>query len=57
LGRSEETKEKLETAGLDVMDYDGRGGRYRIRLSVGDIEKHSELLTPLLQQAYSEYTG
>jgi hypothetical protein len=45
-------EEKLETAGLDVMDYDKKWGRYRIRLSKGDIKKHSEFLTNLLRSAY-----
>ena len=34
------------------MDYDERWGRYRIRLSPGDIVKHADLLTALLKEAY-----
>ncbi len=52
LHRSEQTQERLETAGLDVMDYDVRTGRYRIRLSKGDIKKHTEFLKELLVEAY-----
>ena len=52
LKRSEETQERLETAGCDVMDYDERWSRYRIRLAPGDIAKHSDLLTELLKEAY-----
>lgn len=52
LKRSEETQERLETAGCDVMDYDERWGRYRIRLAPGDISKHADLLTELLKEAY-----
>ena len=52
LKRSEETHERLETAGCDVMDYDERWSRYRIRLAPGDIAKHSDLLTELLKEAY-----
>jgi hypothetical protein len=33
LERSDSTQARLETEGLDVMDYDERNGRYRIRLS------------------------
>ena len=51
LDRSEQTQERLETAGLDVMDYEDRWGRYRIRLSKGDIKKHSEFLSELLSEA------
>lgn len=53
LNRSEQTQERLETAGLDVMDYDNRWGRYRIRLSKSDIKKHAEFLRELLSEAYS----
>lgn len=52
LKREDEMEEKLEAAGLDVMDYDKKWGRYRIRLSKGDIKKHSEFLTNLLRNAY-----
>ena len=52
LKRSDETQERLETAGCDVMDYDERWGRYRIRLAPGDIAKHADLLTALLKEAY-----
>jgi len=51
LKRSEETQERLETAGCDVMDYDERWSRYRIRLAPGDISKHSDLLSELLKEA------
>src|SRR5436305_2683055 len=37
LTRSEETQASLEAAGLDVMEYDARWGRYRIRLGKNDL--------------------
>lgn len=52
LERSDEMQAQLEESGLDVMDYDSRWGRYRIRLSKGDITKHKEFLTSLLTKAY-----
>jgi predicted transport protein len=52
LKREDEMEEKLEAAGLDVMDYDKKWSRYRIRLSKGDVKKHSEFLTNLLRSAY-----
>ena len=52
LDRSEQTQEKLEAAGLDVMDYDDRWGRYRIRLTKGDVTKHTEILSKLLAEAH-----
>lgn len=54
LEASTEIQEKLEEAGVDVMDYDSHWGRYRIRLTVGDIEKHAALLRDLLRRAYEE---
>jgi len=47
-----ELEQKLEAAGLDVMEYDKRWARYRIRLGKDDLKKHSELLTELLKTAY-----
>jgi hypothetical protein len=55
LDKSDEIEEKLAEAGLDVMEY--RGGRYRIQLAKGDIKKHSEVLTEILQRAYEEFKG
>ena len=52
LKRTDETQERIEAAGMDVMDYDERWGRYRIRLAPGDIAKHSELLSALLKEAF-----
>jgi predicted transport protein len=52
LPRSDALTERLEEAGLDVMDYDRRSGRYRVRLTKDDIHKHQELLTDLMEQAY-----
>lgn len=53
LPRSEETQERLEKEGLDVMDYEDRWGRFRIRLAKGDAKKHSEFLAGLLTEAHS----
>lgn len=57
LKRDEGIQSRLEEAGLDVMEYSARTGRYRIRLTKGDIEKHEQLLTDILQQAYQVYMG
>ena len=54
LERSEAIEQKLEEAGLDVMDYDTNWRRYRIRLTAGDIKKHEGLLRELLQAAYEK---
>jgi len=52
LKSSPELQERLENAGLDVMDYDTRSGRYRIRLQPGEIEKNKEVLTEVIKEAY-----
>ncbi|EPF5123459.1 hypothetical protein ACSSUI_003439 [Vibrio cholerae] len=54
LAKSDEIQSKLEEAGVDVMDYDSRWGRYRIRLSKTDLKKHENLLLDLLNRAYQE---
>ena len=53
LKNSPETQERLESAGLDVMDYDRRWGRYRIRLQTGEVEKNMEILTEVIAEAYN----
>jgi len=50
---SPETEAMLETAGLDVMDYDKRWGRYRLRLNKGEVAKFTEVLSALSQQAFA----
>ncbi len=56
LGRSDEIQTKLESAGLDVMDYDVRWGRYRLRLTPKDFQSKDTLflLRELLKKAYDE---
>jgi hypothetical protein len=54
LKNTPETQEFLASANLDVMDYDSRWGRYRIRLQPGDIEKSRKVLIDLVAMAYAE---
>lgn len=49
-----ETTEFLENAGLNVMDYDSRNSRYRIRLNLGDIDKQKEIITQVIKEAFEE---
>lgn len=53
LKNSAETQERLESAGLDVMDYDNRWGYYRIRLQSGDLDKHKKILSEVIVEAYA----
>ncbi len=41
-------------AALDVMDYDARWDKYRIRLGRADLAKHRDLLTELCSRLYAE---
>ena len=56
LKQSDEIEKKLEEAGLDLMNYDKKWGRYRIKLSKQDVNKHKELITNLLKMAYGKTT-
>jgi hypothetical protein len=53
LKNSAETQERLESAGLDVMDYDNRWGYYRIRLQSGELDKHRQILSEIIAEAYA----
>jgi hypothetical protein len=57
LKSSSETQEKLENAGLDVMDYDSRWSRYRIRLQPGELEKYKEILSEAVKEAFEASTS
>jgi len=55
LKKAEEIEEILDSAGLDVLGYDTRNQRYRIRFSKDEIRKHKRLLKDLLGRAYREF--
>jgi predicted transport protein len=52
--QSDAIDQKLDAAGLDVMDYDTRWGRYRIRLGKGELKKNEDVLRDLLETAYRD---
>ena len=54
LARSDDVQKTLEDAGLDVMEYDSRWRRYRIRLEKGEVKKHADALTEILERAFRE---
>jgi hypothetical protein len=57
LKKNEEIEHKIESVGLDVMEYDNRWSRYRIRLGKGEVKKHSEILQALFTAAHKEFSG
>ncbi len=54
LTNSPDLQERIEASGLDVMDYDKRWGRYRIRLQKSDYEKYQKILEEIIALAYAE---
>jgi len=53
MSKSEDVQQRIEDAGLDLIDYSKRG-RYRVRLAAGDIEQHRDFLLGLLRRSYEE---
>ena len=54
LKQSDQIEKMLEDAELDLMDYDKKWGKYRIKLSKQDVDKHKELIIDLLKRAYGK---
>ncbi len=52
LPKTDETTNRLEEAGLEVLEYDRQFGYYKIRLSGEDIERHREMLTAIMKEAF-----
>jgi hypothetical protein len=57
LERSDATQQQLESAGLDVMDYDERWGRYRIRLTPEDMQKHRAVIESVIADSFKAAAG
>lgn len=55
LQQSNEIQDLLDSAELDVMEYANRWGIYRIRLTLKDVEKNSDLISKLMKMAYDNY--
>lgn len=52
--KSDEIEKKIETAGLDMLDYDSRWGMYKIKLSKSDIKENKDFIIELLKAAYEK---
>ncbi|HII02384.1 TPA: hypothetical protein HA351_12285 [Methanosarcinaceae archaeon] len=57
LEKSDEIETELNESDLDLMDYDRRYGRYRIRLTEDDIQNNEELLKKLLRRSYEYFSS
>jgi hypothetical protein len=51
--KSDEIDGKIDAAGLDILDYDEKWNRYRIRIKKDEIEKKKETIIELLKIAYN----
>lgn len=54
LPRSDENENMLEESGLDLMGYQEKTGRYRIRLKPGEETRYQELLVNLFSTSYRD---
>ena len=50
--KADEIEEKIEAAGLDILDYDIKWGRYRLKLNKTEIAKSKDIILELLNMAY-----
>ena len=57
LKKAEEIEIMIDSAGLDMLEYDTRNRRYRIRFTKDEIQKHQRLLKEILGRAYRDFTG
>lgn len=48
---SDDLESEIEEKGLDLMDYDKRDGRYRIKLTMNDIKKNRDFIAYLIRKA------
>ena len=54
LPQTDENDDLIAKSGLDMLDYDKRWGRYRLKLSESDIDDKRDVLKQLMSQAYGE---
>lgn len=51
LEQDEELENAMEEKGIDLMDYDKKYGRYRIKITSSDLKKHSDFFKDLVRRA------
>jgi len=51
LEKSEELENEIESKGIDLMDYDKRYGKYRIKLTLNDLKKHRDFIKDLVRKS------
>jgi len=53
--QSEDLERKFEEAGVELLDYDTRWGRYRLRLTKPDLRKHQDVLALAMRAAFDAF--
>ncbi len=51
LEKSDELENEIEEKGIDLMDYDRKSGRYRIKITVNDLKKHRDFIKDLIRKS------
>jgi hypothetical protein len=51
--KSEDIDEKIDVSGLDILEYDEKWNRYRIRIKKDELEKKKDFLLELLKISYN----
>ena len=52
---SDALRKRYDDAGLNLMSYDQRWGRFRIELHSGDVAKNREILSDIIKEAYENH--
>jgi len=51
LDQSDELESEIESRNIDLMDYDKRNHRYRIKLTMNDLKKHRDYIGDLIRKS------
>jgi len=52
---SDELQRELESIGIDLMDYDKKWGRFRLRLTIEDLRKRESMIDKMFRLAFKEF--
>ena len=50
--QNDDTNDKLEKSGLNVMPYDSTFGMYKVRVRQSDLDERGDILHQLIREAY-----
>lgn len=51
LDKDEELENEIEAKGIDLMDYDKRTGKYRLKITSNDLKKHRDFIKDLVRKS------